>query len=67
MRTSLNWDVLFVLEDDELRRAPDVKHFRLAQQLHRGRADIAHQFLAVLGRRIKGAMMQDHRIARAEN
>ena len=29
------WDVLFVLEEDELRRAPDVKHYRLAQQLRR--------------------------------
>ena len=29
------WDVLFVIEEDELRRAPDVKHYRLAQQLRR--------------------------------
>jgi len=35
MRTRLQWDVLFVLEEDELRRAPDWKHFRLAQQLRR--------------------------------
>jgi hypothetical protein len=35
MRQRLHWDVLFVLEEDELRRAPDVKHFRLAQQLRR--------------------------------
>jgi Domain of unknown function (DUF5615) len=35
MRLRLRWDVLFVLEEDELRRAPDVKHFRLAQQLRR--------------------------------
>jgi hypothetical protein len=35
MRTSLHWDVLFVLEEDELRRAADSTHFRLAQQLHR--------------------------------
>ena len=35
MRSSLDWDVLFVLEEDELRRAPDVKHYRLAQQLRR--------------------------------
>ena len=35
MRALLQWDVLFVLEEDELRRAPDVKHFRLAQQLRR--------------------------------
>ena len=35
MRRRLRWDVLFVIEEDELRRAPDVKHFRLAQQLRR--------------------------------
>ena len=35
MRTRLQWDVLFVLEDDDLRRAPDVKHYQLAQQLRR--------------------------------
>ena len=35
MRNSLGWDVLFVMEEEELRRAPDLKHFRLAQQLRR--------------------------------
>ena len=35
MRSRLDWDVLFVIEDEELRRAPDVKHYRLAQQLQR--------------------------------
>jgi hypothetical protein len=35
MRDRLHWDVLFVLEEDDLRRAPDVKHFQLAQQLRR--------------------------------
>jgi hypothetical protein len=35
MRVRLQWDVLFVLEQDDLRRAPDVKHFQLAQQLRR--------------------------------
>ena len=35
MRERLHWDVLFVLEEADLRRAPDVKHFRLAQQLRR--------------------------------
>ena len=35
MRSELEWDVLFVLEEDELRRAPDVRHYRLAQQLRR--------------------------------
>ena len=35
MRTGLQWDVLFVLEEEELRRAPDARHYRLAQQLRR--------------------------------
>ena len=35
MRIGLQWDVLFVLEEDGLRRAPDLKHYRLAQQLRR--------------------------------
>ena len=35
MRLHLQWDVLFVLEDEKLRRAPDVTHYRLAQQLRR--------------------------------
>jgi hypothetical protein len=35
MRTQLQWDVLFVLEEDDLRRAPDVRHYYLAQQLRR--------------------------------
>jgi hypothetical protein len=35
MRLHLRWDVLFVLEDENLRRAPDLAHYRLAQQLRR--------------------------------
>ena len=35
MRLRLAWDVLFVLEVDDLRRAPDTKHYQLAQQLCR--------------------------------
>jgi hypothetical protein len=35
MRTTLHWDVLFVLEHDDLRRAPDIHHYRLARQLGR--------------------------------
>ena len=35
MRTRLEWDVLFVLEEEELRRASDLTHYRLAQQLRR--------------------------------
>jgi len=35
MRTRLGWDVLYVVEEDDLRRAPDEKHYKLAQQLCR--------------------------------
>jgi uncharacterized protein DUF5615 len=35
MRLALRWDVLYVLEEDELRRASDVKHYQLAHQLRR--------------------------------
>jgi hypothetical protein len=35
MRTTLAWDVLFVVEHDDLRRAPDIEHYRLARQLRR--------------------------------
>ncbi len=35
MRARLHWDVLFVLEHDDLRRARDTEHFRLARQLRR--------------------------------
>ena len=35
MRTRLNWDVLFVIEHDDLRRARDGEHYRLARQLRR--------------------------------
>jgi hypothetical protein len=35
MRNALAWDVLFVVEHDDLRRAPDREHYRLARQLRR--------------------------------
>jgi hypothetical protein len=35
MRARLHWDVLFVLEHDDLRRARDIEHYRLARQLGR--------------------------------
>ena len=35
MRERLRWDVLFVLEHDDLRRARDIEHYRLARQLGR--------------------------------
>lgn len=35
MRSTLGWDVLFVIEHADLRRARDIEHFRLARQLRR--------------------------------
>jgi Domain of unknown function (DUF5615) len=35
MRNTLQWDVLFVIEHDDLRRARDGEHYRLARQLRR--------------------------------
>lgn len=35
MRQRLGWDVFFVLEHDDLRRARDIEHYRLARQLAR--------------------------------
>jgi hypothetical protein len=45
MRTRLRWDVLFVLEEDDLRRAPDVKHYHLAQQLRRTLVTLDRDYL----------------------
>src|SRR5438132_11386421 len=45
MRLRLQWDVLFVLEEDELRRAPDVKHYRLAHQLRRTLVTLDRDYL----------------------
>lgn len=35
MRTELSWDVFFVMEHADLRRARDTHHFALARQMHR--------------------------------
>lgn len=35
MRTRLRWDVMFVMEHPDLRRARDDEHYRLARQLRR--------------------------------
>ena len=35
MRTRLHWDVLFVIEHDDLRRARDYQHYQLARELRR--------------------------------
>ena len=45
MRTRLGWDVLWVQEEAELRRAPDVKHYRLAQQLRRTLVTLDRDYL----------------------
>ena len=45
MRQRLHWDVLFVLEEADLRRAPDVKHYQLAQQLRRTLVTLDRDYL----------------------
>ena len=45
MRERLHWDVLFVLEHDQLRRAPDIEHYRLARQLSRTLVTLDHDYL----------------------
>ena len=45
MREKLRWDVLFVLEHEELRRAPDIQHYRLARQLGRTLVTLDHDYL----------------------
>src|SRR5205823_1714139 len=44
MRHVLHWDVLFVLEDPQLRRASDREHFRLARELARTLITLDHDF-----------------------
>jgi predicted nuclease of predicted toxin-antitoxin system len=45
MRERLQWDVLFVIEEDELRRAADAEHFRLAAQLRRTLVTLDRDYL----------------------
>ena len=45
MRERLKWDVLFVMEHDELRRASDAAHFRLARQLRRTLVTLDRDYL----------------------
>ena len=45
MREALGWDVLFVLEDEGLRRAPDRRHYQLARQLHRTLVTLDRDYL----------------------
>ena len=44
MRTRLGWDVFFVMEHEELRRARDVEHFRVARQLSRTLVTLDHDY-----------------------
>jgi hypothetical protein len=45
MRDTLRWDVLFVLEHPDLRRARDVEHFRLARRLRRTLVTLDRDYL----------------------
>ena len=45
MRTRLQWDVLFVLEHPDLRRARDTEHYRLARQLRRTLVTLDRDYL----------------------
>jgi predicted nuclease of predicted toxin-antitoxin system len=45
MRERLHWDVLFVIEEEELRRAPDTEHFRMAAQLRRTLVTLDRDYL----------------------
>jgi len=45
MRHTLGWDVLAVIEQPDLRRAPDRDHFRLARQLRRTLVTLDHDYL----------------------
>ena len=45
MREKLNWDVLFVMDQPDLRRARDIEHFRLARQLRRTLVTLDRDYL----------------------
>ena len=45
MREKLQWDVLFVLEHEDLRRARDIEHYRLARQLGRTLVTLDRDYL----------------------
>jgi hypothetical protein len=45
MREKLAWDVLFVMEHDDLRRARDIEHYRLARQLGRTLVTLDRDYL----------------------
>jgi len=45
MRRDLHWDVLYVMEHDDLRRAPDAEHFRRALDFARTLITLDRDFL----------------------
>jgi predicted nuclease of predicted toxin-antitoxin system len=45
MRHELGWDVLHVIEHDDLRRATDARHYELARQLQRTLVTIDRDYL----------------------
>lgn len=45
MRDTLGWDVFFVIEQPDLRRAHDSEHYRLARQLRRTLVTIDRDYL----------------------
>jgi hypothetical protein len=45
MRERLGWDVFFVMEEERLRRASDIEHFRLAAQLRRTLVTLDRDYL----------------------
>jgi hypothetical protein len=45
MREKLRWDVLFVMEHPDLRRARDTEHYRLARQLRRTLVTLDRDYL----------------------
>ena len=45
MRRKLGWDVFFVMEHEDLRRAADEAHYRMSRQLHRTLVTMDSDFL----------------------
>ena len=45
MRERLRWDVLYVVEHDDLRRAPDMRHFVLAREWRRTLVTLDRDYL----------------------
>ena len=45
MREKLQWDVLFVMDHPDLRRARDTEHYRLARQLRRTLVTLDRDYL----------------------